>query len=78
MTDTIAAIRECLPENLPFESIAPGMTFESIRMDSLDFVQFIVDLEERLDVEIPNQEAKKFKTIGDVMTCLETAQRLPL
>ena len=35
--------------------------------DSLDIVELIMALEEEFDMEIPDEEAEKISTIGDVI-----------
>lgn len=39
---------------------------DDLGVDSLDRVEFIMDLEERFDIEIPDEDAEQFKTIQDV------------
>ena len=36
--------------------------------DSLDVVEFIMSLEEIFDIEIPDEEAEKLKTVGDCVS----------
>jgi acyl carrier protein len=42
--------------------------------DSLDVVELVMTLEEKLDFEIPDEEAEKMKTIGDVVTYIKERQ----
>jgi len=44
---------------------------EDLGADSLDVVEFIMELEEAFDVEIPDEEAEKLTTVGDVIKFLE-------
>ncbi len=39
--------------------------------DSLDIVDLIMELEEEFDLEIPDEEAEKMKTVGDVIKYLD-------
>ena len=39
--------------------------------DSLDAVEVIMALEEEFDIEIPDEEAENFKTIGDIVEYIE-------
>ncbi|XIH10815.1 acyl carrier protein (plasmid) [Priestia aryabhattai] len=44
---------------------------EDLGADSLDIVEFIMELEEAFDIEIPDEEAEKLATVGDVIKFLE-------
>lgn len=46
--------------------------------DSLDLVELIAAIEDKYDVELPEDELEKMKVIGDLWTYLEqkTAERL--
>lgn len=39
--------------------------------DSLDAVELMMALEEEFDIQIPDEDAQKFKTIKDIVTFLE-------
>jgi acyl carrier protein len=43
-----------------------------LEADSLDAVEIIMALEDEFDVEIPDEEAEKFKNIGDIATFIES------
>ena len=36
-------------------------------MDSVDLMEFIINLEEAFDIEIPDEDMDNFKTISDVV-----------
>ncbi|NLI61379.1 MAG: acyl carrier protein [Clostridiales bacterium] len=40
---------------------------DDLGADSLDIVELIMALEEEFDMEIPDEEAEKISTIGDVI-----------
>lgn len=40
---------------------------EDLNADSLDIVELIMALEDELDMEIPDEDAEKFVTVGDVV-----------
>lgn len=40
---------------------------EDLGADSLDVVELIMALEDELEIEIPDEEAEKFVTVGDVV-----------
>ncbi|TCO79006.1 acyl carrier protein [Marinisporobacter balticus] len=39
---------------------------KDLEADSLDAVEIIMALEDEFDIEIPDEEAEKFKNIGDI------------
>ena len=43
-----------------------------LEADSLDAVEIIMAIEEEFDIEIPDEEAEKFLTIGDMVEYLES------
>ena len=46
-------------------------SFNQLPGDSLDRVELIMAVEEAYDIEIPDDEAKKFRTAQDVLDYLE-------
>lgn len=44
---------------------------EDLEADSLDAVEVIMALEDEFGVEIPDEEAEHFKTIGDICKFIE-------
>ena len=64
-------IRDIIVEQLDLDD-ADSLTMETslkddLDDDSLDAVEVIMDLEEEFDIEIPDEEAENFKTIGDIV-----------
>ena len=45
---------------------------EDLGADSLDVVELVMALEEKFDIEIPDDEAEKIQTIADVVTYIES------
>lgn len=46
-------------------------TFKEMKADSLDIVQALVAVEEKYDIEIPDEEAQKFTNFGDFVSYVE-------
>lgn len=51
------------PEDVTLES----SFIDDLGADSLDIVELIMALEEEFDIEIPDEEAEKFPTVGNVV-----------
>ena len=50
------------------DKITMESTFiDDLGADSLDIVELIMALEEELEMEIPDEDAEGFKTVGDVV-----------
>lgn len=45
---------------------------EDLNADSLDLTELIMTFEERFSCEISEEEAEKLKTVGDVVTYIES------
>jgi len=63
-------VQEKVAEQLGVE--ADEITMESsfiddLGADSLDIVELLMALEEEFDIEIPDEEAEKLSTVGDVV-----------
>jgi len=63
-------VRDIVVEQLGVD--AEEVTMESkfiddLGADSLDIVELIMALEEEFDMEIPDEEAEKISTVGDVV-----------
>jgi acyl carrier protein len=57
------------------DQITPEAKFiEDLGADSLDTVELVMALEEEFGNEIPDEEAEKLTTVGDVIRYIEEAQ----
>lgn len=68
-------IREIVVDQLGVdaEQVVPSANFiEDLGADSLDTVELIMAFEEEFDVEIPDTEAEKIKTVQDVIDYIES------
>ncbi len=67
-------IREALAAQLgvPVESInADTRLIEDLKADSLDVVELVMDLEQRYNIEIPDEELVGLKTVGDILNYIQ-------
>ena len=57
------------------EQITPEAKFiDDLGADSLDTVELVMGLEEEFGNEIPDEEAEKLTTVGDVIRFIEESQ----
>ncbi len=54
------------------EQVTPQAKFiEDLGADSLDTVELVMAIEEEFNVEVPDEEAEKLQTVGDVVKYIE-------
>ncbi len=59
--------------NVDGDAVKPEATFiEDLGADSLDIVELVMTMEEEFDLEIPDEDAEKIKTVGDVVNYVKT------
>ena len=46
---------------------------KDLSADSLDAVEIIMAIEDEYDIEIPDEDAERFQTIGDIVSYVEKA-----
>ncbi|MDR2034348.1 MAG: acyl carrier protein [Helicobacteraceae bacterium] len=62
--------------NVSEEDIKESSKFvEDLGADSLDVVELVMALEEKFDVEIPDEDTEKIKTVGDVINYVENIKK---
>ena len=71
---TIDTIKDVLQENLDIDptNVAPESTFETLGVDSLDLVELICELEDRLDIDFGEPEG--LTTLAVVVAHIESLQ----
>ena len=58
----------------PDKVIATASFIEDLGADSLDIVELVRTMEEEFDLDIPDEDAEKIKTVGDVTKYIQTRQ----
>jgi len=53
------------------EEFSPATRFDDLKMDSLDALNMIFALEEEFDIDIPNEEAAKMKSVEEAIHGVE-------
>lgn len=67
-------VKQIIIENLSVnpEQVTPDAKFiEDLGADSLDVVELVMAFEEQFDVEVPDEDAEKLLTVGDVVKYIE-------
>jgi acyl carrier protein len=74
MTDTVAQKIIAIiakTKKVPPESITIEASLEELKIDSLDGLNLFLDLEEAFNVTIPDDQARKMKTVREVVEGME-------
>ena len=74
MSETFDKVKKIVIERLGVE--ADKVALESsfigdLGADSLDTVELVMAFEEEFNIEIPDEEAEKIKTVGDAVSYIE-------
>lgn len=70
--DTLDIIRDILQENQGIDpaSVTPESTFDDLQIDSLDAVELVCELEDRLQIEIDDIEG--LANLGELVEHLDS------
>ena len=71
---TFEKIREIIMEQLSGPESAVTMDthlMKDLKADSLDAVEIIMAIEDEFEIEIPDEDAEKFQTVGDLVRYVE-------
>ena len=74
MSDTLEAVKAVIAEELEVEESQIAMEsqiVDDLGADSLDVVELIMRLEEKFDVEIPDEDAEKIQSVGDAVNFID-------
>ena len=64
--DIVMRILHC-----PEEVLTPTSTWKDVKADSLDLVQIVIATEDAFSIEIPDEDAEKFRNFGDFVTYVD-------
>jgi acyl carrier protein len=53
------------------EEIRVDASFDELGIDSLDRINILFELESEFDIDIPDEEARRIKTVGEMIERLE-------
>jgi acyl carrier protein len=58
------------------DQVVPAAKFiEDLGADSLDTVELVMALEEEFGIEVPDEQAEKLQSVGDVIKYVEEARK---
>ena len=69
-----AKVKEIIVEQLGVDAgqVTPEASFvDDLGADSLDTVELVMALEEKFDIEIPDEDAEKITTVGEAIDYLK-------
>jgi acyl carrier protein len=75
MMSNFEKVQEIVAEKLGIEKSKITMEasfIDDLGADSLDTVELIMKMEEDFGIEIPDEDAEKLKTVGDVVNYLDS------
>ena len=71
-------VKQIIVEQLQVDEaeVTPGASFqEDLGADSLDVVELVMQFEEAFDIQIPDEDAEKIKTVKDAVEYIEKNQK---
>ena len=74
MSDMVEKVKDIIAEELGVErdKLTDAASFmEDLGADSLDTVELVMAFEKEFDIDIPDEEAEKLKTVGDALKYLQ-------
>lgn len=71
--DTMKKIKEIISRqtDIDQEKLGENTTLEDIVADSLDIVEMLMEIEEAFDIDIPDEDAKKLSTVGELCNYID-------
>lgn len=73
MADHSAKIKDVIEKELGVEreKLTDGASFiEDLGADSLDIVELVMEFEKEFNIDIPDEDAEKLRTVGDAIAYL--------
>jgi acyl carrier protein len=74
MSDMVEKVKDIIVEELGVEreKLTDSASFmEDLGADSLDTVELVMAFEKEVDIDIPDEEAEKLRTVGDALKYLQ-------
>lgn len=77
MSDIEDKVREIIVEQLSVSAdqvTAESKLIEDLGADSLDAVELVMAIEEEFEIEVPDDDAEKLVSVGDIISHVEKAK----
>ncbi len=74
MSESLAKVKEIIIDQLEVDEAQvtePAHFINDLGADSLDIVELIMAFEDGFGIEIPDEDAEKIQTVGDVVKYIE-------
>ena len=74
MAEHEAKIKDIIEKELGVEreKVTPDASFiDDLGADSLDIVELVMEFEKEFNIDIPDEDAEKLRTVGDAIAYLE-------
>ncbi|MDO4432455.1 MAG: acyl carrier protein [Aerococcaceae bacterium] len=56
---------------VPSDKVTPQMTFSDLGADSLDVVEFVMELEDRFMIQFDDEKIEQLENVGDAVQYIE-------
>ena len=73
MSDTPDRVKKIVVEHLGVEEdkVTPDASFiDDLGADSLDIVELVMEFEKEFNIDIPDEDAERLRTVGDALAYL--------
>lgn len=77
MSDIEAKVKEIIVDQLGVNAdqvVPDAKMIEDLGADSLDAVELVMAIEEEFEIEVPDEEAEKLASVGDIIAHVEKAK----
>ncbi len=68
----IETVKEILKEKVDISNLKPEDSLTSLGLDSLDLVEIMLSIEDRLGIEFTSEEIANLSTLNDVVKLIES------
>jgi len=78
MSAVFEKVKQIVVDQLGIEdedAVTMATSFQELNADSLDVVELIMGLEEEFELEIPDEDAEKIRTIGSAVEYIKDKQK---
>jgi len=65
-------VEDLMKDKLKVSKLERKATLETYGLDSLDVMEFLLDLEDRLDIKFDTDEIKDLRTVGELLDLVDS------